>query len=43
MTGRRIGEGEWKLETIFKELAQEIEAREQTFACTTDPIVDFAN
>ena len=27
--GRRIGEGEWKLETILKELAQEIEARER--------------
>ena len=39
MIGRKICEGEWKLVSILKELAQEIEAREWTSACTTDPIL----
>ena len=39
MIGRKIGEEEWKLETILKELTQEIEARERTSACTTEPIL----
>ena len=33
---RRVGEGEWTLQTILKELALEIEARERMFASTTD-------
>ena len=33
---RRVGEGEWTLQTILRELALEIEARERMFACTTD-------
>ena len=33
--GRKIGDGDWELETILKELVLEIEARERTSACAT--------
>ena len=34
--GRKLGDEEWKMETVTKELLLEIEARERTYACTTN-------
>ena len=35
--GRKVSEEQWKLETVLKELLQEIETRERTSACVTNP------